>query len=68
MEIGRRRTGSRSKTFYVGRANRNLKNRLVLRDGQGTDKLNIICMNRLGSVSAGSCEVAFQEGGCGVHG
>ena len=30
----------------AGPANRNLKDRLVLRDGQEPDKLNI-CMNRL---------------------
>ena len=41
--------GSRSNISYVGRANRNLKDRLVLRYGQETDKLNI-CMNRLGLV------------------
>ena len=47
MEIARRRTGSRSNISYAGPANRNLKDRLALRNGQEPDKLNI-CMNRLG--------------------
>ena len=32
---------------YAGCANTNFKDRLVLRDGRGTDKLNI-CMDRFG--------------------
>ena len=40
---------------YAGRANTNFKDRLVLRDGRGTDKLNI-CMNRFGV-----CEYKFQR-------
>ena len=54
-------TENRIQISYASRGNKNLKNRLVLQDGQKTDELNI-CY--IGSVSAGSCEVAFQESGC----
>ena len=45
IEIGKRRTGSRSKISCAGRA-KNLEDRLVLRNGQETDKLSN-CMDRL---------------------
>ena len=40
-------TENKIQTSYANRANRNLKDRLVLQDGQKTDKLNI-CIYRLG--------------------
>ena len=51
-------TENRIQISYASRGNKDLKNRLVLQDGQKTDDLNIC---KIGSVSAGSCEVAFQE-------